>query len=392
MSEFSQGAIVWAGPTQRSAGRRCSQGLASWSNKDFGSFRSDALGRRKHLHMLLQVAASFQWVVSVFDVDAAFLNRVPLERELCVRLSLDLRAQDGLWALLKAVSLLTEAPPHWWLRVRQGLLEMDWHEAPCAPETFAFYDGDSLMGLLVLRVDDGLIGGDGAALEQAMQLRGRAALDKRRNNSCWTGTARRLWAPRWRRVNLYNSARVGRKALVAGAGVIAGVELRRLRAPAVGQHSGELRGRSRVSGVLPKCGSLARCISLVTQADVMSPLVPACIVMWRSMRVKRVVTSTSEAAARPAAQDRGDSNRALLAYMSGNMGARKRQPWVLGTRLVPGMLAIGARSLSDLLAKQGSHPKGRSELRLTSSRRAMAWRGRPTPCSGCPLVGFSPTR
>lgn len=50
---------------------------------------------------------------------------------------------------------------------------------PKAPATFVFYDGDSLMGLPVLHVDDGLIAGEGAAFEQAVeQRRGRALLHK----------------------------------------------------------------------------------------------------------------------------------------------------------------------------------------------------------------------
>lgn len=54
----------------------------------------------------------------------------------------------------------------------------------CAPVTFAVYDGDSLMGLLVLYVGDGRNIADSAAFEQAMrQLRDRAPLDNWRRGA-----------------------------------------------------------------------------------------------------------------------------------------------------------------------------------------------------------------
>lgn len=45
--------------------------------------------------------------------------------ELYARPPLGLMDQDsdGLWALLKAVLWLTEAPRYWWLRIRQDLLD-----------------------------------------------------------------------------------------------------------------------------------------------------------------------------------------------------------------------------------------------------------------------------
>lgn len=85
---------------------------------------------------------------------------------------------------------------------------------------------------------------------------------------------------------------------------------------------------------LPKRGSQAGCISLVAHADMKSSWVPACVAEWRSTRAKGVVKSTLSAA-----QDRNAFNRVLLAYVSGKMDMRKRQPWEIGLQIVPGMLA-----------------------------------------------------
>lgn len=77
----------------------------------------------------------------------------------------------------------------------------------------------------------------------------------------------------------------------------------------------------------------------MTQSDVISRLVPAGVVEWRSMRVKHVVKSTlaSEAAALSAAQDRNEFNRVLFACCSRTCraswtcgSAAQRSPWELG--------------------------------------------------------------
>ncbi len=138
-------------------------------DQDLGSVRSDApTAPQLALHMMMQVAATFKWKLQAFDVEAAFLNGVPLERELYVRPPMDLPGQNPneLWRLEKAVFGLTEAPRYWWLRIRKDMLETGWVEVPFMAATFAFYDAGKLAGVALLHVDDGMLAGKGKASDK----------------------------------------------------------------------------------------------------------------------------------------------------------------------------------------------------------------------------------
>lgn len=102
-------------------------------------------------------------------------------------------------------------------------------------------------------------------------------------------------------------------------------------------------------------------------------LFAACVVEWRSTRVKLAVKSTLAlaAAALPAAEDRDEFNCVLL--MSGKFDTQECQPWRLGLHRVPGMLAVDARSFSDPLQKQGSVPaEERVALDLIAVREGLS--------------------
>ena len=150
-------------------------------DQDLGEFRSDApTAPQMGLFMVLTMSATFRWKLSAFDVEAAFLNGVPLERTLYVRPPLDLHGQNPreLWRLKKAVFGLTEAPRAWWLRIRKDLLETGWYEVPFLTAVFLLYDGEKgLVGVLLLHVDDGLTGGEGPRYRKALDdLKARAPL------------------------------------------------------------------------------------------------------------------------------------------------------------------------------------------------------------------------
>ena len=113
-------------------------------DQDLGTFRNDApTAPQLSLFLALSVASSKKWKLSAFDVEAAFLNGVPLARELYCSLRADLAGSspDELWKLEKAVFGLTEAPRYWWLRIRQDLLDVGYVEVPFLPATFLLHEG-----------------------------------------------------------------------------------------------------------------------------------------------------------------------------------------------------------------------------------------------------------
>ena len=110
---------------------------------------------------------------------------------------------------------------------------------------------------------------------------------------------------------------------------------------------------------MPRGGSQAGSISLISTTDIATKLAKAKVVDWTSSRVHRVVKSTlaAEAAALAAAQDRNEFYRVAVAYFFGLLDARRPTPWQRALDLVPGHMVVDAKSLNDLLEKTGSMPK-----------------------------------
>ena len=407
-------------------------------DQDLGEFRNDApTAPQAAIHLLMMLAATWRWVISAFDVEAAFLNGVALKRVLYARPPMDLKGQDprGLWRLKKAVFGLTEAPRYWWLRIREDLLATGWIELRFLAATFLLYDGDKVVGALVLHVDDGLTAGEGPHYEAAIQaLRGRAPLDQwRRQSFDFLGrhvtqlddyTVEIDQKKYWSKVEPLYLAKHRKKQLEQRLSEEEFVAFRslvgKLSWPAretmpglafgVSELQQHLSGSKATGGTtatvehalmanrllkdakmasasqaalrmcglnekelcvvtfsdasfanMPRGGSQAGSISLLSTKAITEGQAKASVVDWTSSRVHRVVKSTlaAEAAALAAAQDRNEFLRVCVAYFFGRMDARRTTatPWQNALQMVPGHLVVDAKSLNDLLEKQGSMPK-----------------------------------
>ena len=142
------------------------------NDMDIGKFRSDApTAPQLALYMMLVITAGHDWILQRFDVETAFLNGVPLGREVYARAPLGFKNvnPNTLWKINKGVFGLQEAPRLWWLKFRGDLIEMGWIELRYIKAVFILLDEKGkLIGILVIHVDDGLCAGKGRQFDQAL--------------------------------------------------------------------------------------------------------------------------------------------------------------------------------------------------------------------------------
>ena len=129
---------------------------------------STRLGR----NLFLSLSSCLGWTGWSADVSTAFLQGLPQERKLWVKLPSDALALLGADSntrmfLHKPVYGQLDAPRRWFLEASSRLKQLGWEQHsldPCFWRMFEPQDGDAstpkLVGLLCLHVDDMLGGGD----------------------------------------------------------------------------------------------------------------------------------------------------------------------------------------------------------------------------------------
>ena len=116
------------------------------------------------------IALAYDWSFLLFDVMTAFLSGMQLTRELYAKAPREgLPACSGwpriapyrLLRLLKGAYGLTEAPRLWYLKAREILVEkIGFEELQCAPSVFVKRAHGTIVALLTLHVDDGMLCGN----------------------------------------------------------------------------------------------------------------------------------------------------------------------------------------------------------------------------------------
>eukprot|EP00971_Amphidinium_carterae_P346466 6487924-Amphidinium_carterae.1 len=137
-----------------------------------GEARSDApTVSPEVICMMISIATSRNWGIITFDVTTAFLQGNPTTRKIYIRSpkqSLPALEEHGLpeippcmlLQVLNSAYGLSEAPRLWFLRAHEQLLEIGFKQVEAAPCCYRWVEGDSVMALLSLHVDDGLVVAD----------------------------------------------------------------------------------------------------------------------------------------------------------------------------------------------------------------------------------------
>ena len=124
------------------------------------------------LRLLLAIAASFNWLLRVFDVISAFLRGDAMNAEVYFRPPREglLGVPEGsLIKAIKGVFVFRVAPRLWYKKAKAVLEDAGgWTQLASLPGVFVLRIGKILMGILVLHVDDTLHAGKGEGYEKTM--------------------------------------------------------------------------------------------------------------------------------------------------------------------------------------------------------------------------------
>lgn len=119
------------------------------------------------LVVILQILASRKWELMIMDVEGAFLQGEPLERQqgkLYAKMppeGIPGYPNDAVIELCKCVYGLTDAPRKWWESITGTLVSLGMKQSELDPCTFLGFDGSDdnvLSGVIALHVDDAVTG------------------------------------------------------------------------------------------------------------------------------------------------------------------------------------------------------------------------------------------
>ena len=117
-------------------------------------------------HCLLQLACSHKFRLEVGDVSTAFLqgDKKEQDRDVFLEPTADLRnrlniTKDHILKLTGSVYGLRNAPRAWYRRVRQDLENLGWRCHQLDQCVFLLYEGQELVGVCGVYVDDFIIAG-----------------------------------------------------------------------------------------------------------------------------------------------------------------------------------------------------------------------------------------
>ena len=129
-------------------------------------------------HCLLQIACSHKFKLEVGDVSTAFLqgDKEEQDRDVYLEPTADLRqrlsiGKESIFKLTGSVYGLRNAPRAWYKRVRKYLEALGWRCHQLDQCVFLEYDGEELVGICGVYVEDFGIGGKGEWTKMAKRER-----------------------------------------------------------------------------------------------------------------------------------------------------------------------------------------------------------------------------
>ena len=110
---------------------------------------------RMSLRLCFTICALKRWEIQSFNVTSAFLQGNNIEREVYVKPPSEWdEADELLWKLKRCLYGLNDAPRAWYKRVVQLLVEYGGKASIYDAAVFLWHEGDSLIGMTVVHVDD----------------------------------------------------------------------------------------------------------------------------------------------------------------------------------------------------------------------------------------------
>ena len=128
--------------------------------EEIPNFRTDSpTCLRESIRIVLFIIASYKWVLHSIDYKTAFLQGNEIDREVYLRPPSEFRNRNRIWRLRKTVYGLADAPRVWFLRLREEILKLGAKETSLDSGVFYWYVDNKLEGIMACFVDDQLWGG-----------------------------------------------------------------------------------------------------------------------------------------------------------------------------------------------------------------------------------------
>ena len=114
--------------------------------------------QKESLRCFLSVLASHQWKLCSIDIKSAYLQGIPINRELYIQPPKEAQT-DKIWHLKKCPYGLADAGRHWHIRVKEELLQLGGQPLALDQSVFVWHEDGICVGVMVIHVDDFIYGG-----------------------------------------------------------------------------------------------------------------------------------------------------------------------------------------------------------------------------------------
>ena len=108
---------------------------------------------KNFLRLVFAIFAANNWLVYSLDVKSAFLQGLPIDREIFIKPPSQAKT-NKLWQLLQCPYGLADASRQWYLKVKQELLQLGFVQLKLDNAVFSWYHNGCLHGLVACHVDD----------------------------------------------------------------------------------------------------------------------------------------------------------------------------------------------------------------------------------------------
>ena len=122
---------------------------------------------KEAVRLTLSIASANNWQCNSIDVQTAYLQGKPIEREVFLRPPPEFD-NGSLWKLNKTVYGLSDAARQWYLRVKDELLKLGMKISSLDPALFSWHKNGKIEGILSLYVDDILWAGESSFKHEVM--------------------------------------------------------------------------------------------------------------------------------------------------------------------------------------------------------------------------------
>ena len=134
-----------------------------------GTKRVSPTCRKESLRLLFSITVSKGWTLNSLDIASAFLQGIPIEREVYLKPPKEFHEPGKVWKLKKCVYGLADAAKMWYNTIKERGDNSGLQRCPYDDALFFVKDKENLVGILAVHVDDFIYSGYEAFYSDILQ-------------------------------------------------------------------------------------------------------------------------------------------------------------------------------------------------------------------------------